>query len=264
MTERFILSMKYGRAFPADYVNVLYNASRKALKQPARFVCLTDDPAGLLSEIEVFPIPDPGLSPQDWFRPGVWPKVSLFDGAFHGLRGRALFIDLDMVIVQDLDAFFDMPGDIIGTNASVNWGKPAKVALQENDPPEFGSMIFAFDLGAHPHVADDFRADPKAIWTQFDLEQQYVHHALPHATFWPAGWVASFKCSLRRPIGVDLLLKPRKPGGNTKVLAFHGRPRPMDLIRGKPYFWDGFPHMGHGQVDWMLDYWVSNGGKLPP
>jgi hypothetical protein len=258
VTERFILCMKYGSAYPADYVNVLYNATRKALKRPARFVCLTDDATGLFPDIEVLPIPDLGLAAQDWFRPGVWPKVSLFDGAFHGLRGRALFIDLDMVVVNDLDAFFDYPGSVIGTNASPSWGKPE----QAGEAPEFGSMIFAFDIGAHPHLADDFRADPAAIWNRFRQEQQYVHHALPEATFWPQGWVASFKRSLRQPIGLDLVMGPRKPGGQTKVLAFHGRPRPIDLIRGKPFFWDRFPHMGHGQVPWMADYWTANGGRI--
>ena len=259
MTERFILSMKYGRAYPADYVNVLYNASRKAVTQPARFICLTDDATGFDPGIEVFPIPDIGLAPAEWFRPGVWPKVSLFDRQFHGLRGRALFIDLDMVIVSDLDAFFDQPGAVIGTNASPSWGKPGQAA----EPPEFGSMIFAFDLGAHPHVAEEFVADRQKVWQRFRQEQQYVHNQLPQASFWPSGWVASFKRSLRRPIGPDLFLEPKAPAPPMKVLAFHGRPRPMDLIRGKPYFWDRMPHMGHGQVKWMAEYWTSNGGQIP-
>lgn len=251
--------MKYGKAYPADYVNVLFNASRKALRKPARFICLTDDATGFDPAIEVLPIPDVGLRGDEWFRPGVWPKVGLFDGDFHGLRGRALFIDLDMVVVKDLDAFFEMPGAVIGTNASPGWG----TAQQANEASEFGSMIFAFDLGAQPHVADDFRADKQAVWSKFRQEQQYVHHALPHSLFWPQGWVASFKRSLRRPIGLDLLMPPAAPSGATKVLAFHGRPRPIDLIRGKPYFWDRFPHMGHGQVAWMAEYWTGNGGNIP-
>lgn len=259
MTARLIVCMKYGRAYPADYVNVLYNASRKALTRPARFVCLTDDATGLLPGIQTFPIPETGLAPEEWFRPGVWPKVSLFDRQFHGLRGRALFIDLDMVIVRDLDAFFDLPGTVIGTNASPSWGKPGQAA----EAPEFGSMIFAWNPGQHPEVAEDFRADKQAVWARFRQEQQYLHSRFPDAGFWPQGWVASFKRSLRRPIGLDLVLDPKAPSGETRVLAFHGRPRPIDLIRGKPYFWDRFPHMGHGRVRWMAEYWTSNGGTIP-
>lgn len=259
MTEYFIVCMKWGKAFGPDYVNVLYNACKTATKRPTRFICLTDNAAGLLAGVEALSIPDIGLKPNDWYRPGVWPKVALFDRAFHGLRGRALFVDLDMVIVQDLDAFFDQPGAVIGTNANPNWGKAAKPA----EGPEFGSMIFAFDLGGQPHVAENFQTDQEGWMQRFRQEQQYLHHALPQAAFWPDGWVSSFKRTLRQPIGLDLVLPPRQPGGSTKVVAFHGHPRPMDLIKGNPYFWDRFPHLGHSRVRWMADYWTINGGALP-
>lgn len=257
--DRFIICMKYGSAYPADYVNVLYNATKKALKNPARFICLTDDANGILPEVEIFPIPETGLTGKEWYRSGVWPKVSLFDGEFHGLRGRALFIDLDMVIVNDLDAFFELEGDVIGTNANASWGLPN----QDQTAPEFGSMIFSWNLGQHPEVADHFRANKEEVWAEIELEQAYVHSRLPGASFWPQGWVASFKRNLRQPVGLDLFLPPKQPDGDIKVLAFHGRPRPIDLIRGKPYFWDRFPHMGNGRVQWMADYWTANGGRMP-
>jgi hypothetical protein len=34
-------------------------------------------------------------------------------------------------------------------------------------------------------------------------------------------------------------------------------------LRPGPGFWDRFPHLGHGQVPWMADYWTENGGRLP-
>jgi hypothetical protein len=256
MNDRFIICMKYGRAYPADYVNVLHSASRAALRSPARFICLTDDAAGLAPGIEALPIPDLGLTPQEWFRPGVWPKIALFDGAIHGLRGRALFIDLDMVIARDLDAFFDQPGAIIGTDAGPGWGR-----RQGGLPPEFGSMIFAFDLGENADIADHFRADRAAVWAQHRQEQQYIHACRPDAAFWPEGWVVSFKRALRRPIGLDLILPPIAPPPGVKVVAFHGRPRPADLMRRGRHFWDRFPHMGNGPVPWMVDYWQRNGGR---
>lgn len=259
MTEDFVLCMKYGTRYPADYVNVLYNASRKALRRPTRFVCLTDDATGILPEVEVLPIPDIGLTKETFFRPGVWPKVSLYVADLHGLRGRALFIDLDMVIVGDLDAFFDHPGDVIGTNASPSWGK----GNQENESTEFGSMVFAYTIGSHPEIVTRFQAEREAVWQSFPTEQAFVHGCLPGVAFWPEAWVASFKRTLRQPIGLDLFLDPRTPAPPLKILSFHGKPRPIDLIRGRPYFWDRFPHMGHGRVEWMSDYWLENGGTLP-
>ena len=258
MTERFVICMKWGQAFGPDYVNVLYNACIKACRIPPRFLCLTDDSTGFLPGIEALPVPDIGLAPKDWYRPGVWPKIALFDGHFHGLRGRALFVDLDMVVVRDLDAFFEREGKVIGIDAGPGWGRDRATAA----PTEFGSGIFAYDIGAHPHVADDFRANREGIMGRFRREQLYVHEALPEAEFWPDDWVISFKRRLRRPMGIDLFLPPREPEKTTKVIAFHGQPRPIDLIRGRPYFWDRFPHLGCGRVGWMADYWTGNGGKI--
>jgi hypothetical protein len=48
-----------------------------------------------------------------------------------------------------------------------------------------------------------------------------------------------------------------------RVVAFHGRPRPADLLRKTAGFWDRFPHLGYGQVAWMARYWTENGGRLP-
>jgi hypothetical protein len=81
--------------------------------------------------------------------------------------------------------------------------------------------------------------------------------------FWPRGWVVSFKRHLRQPIGLDLFLPPRDPPKDARVVAFHGTPRPADLLRPGTARWDRLPHMGHGQVRWMADYWTANGGTLP-
>jgi hypothetical protein len=59
--NRVILTMKWGSLYSATYVNVLFNATPAKLAGQFRFVCMTDDPAGLVPEIEVFPIPEFGL-----------------------------------------------------------------------------------------------------------------------------------------------------------------------------------------------------------
>ena len=48
-----------------------------------------------------------------------------------------------------------------------------------------------------------------------------------------------------------------------KIIAFHGTPRPFDLVSPKAGFWDRPPHMGRGQVAWVYDYWVKYGGIVP-
>jgi hypothetical protein len=254
-TERFVCCLKYGTRYPADYVNVLYNATRKAMRGPFRFLCLTDRPEGLLPGIEALPIPDVGLLPHEWFVGGIWPKLGIYDRHFHGLNGRAVFIDLDMVVLRDIDAFFDMPGAYLGIDGGPRWGRPGSTARQE-----LCSALIAYDIGTLGALADKFRAEKAAIMARFRTEQAYTEAELGHIGYWPEGWVISFKRSLRQPLLLDLVREPKRPPATAKVLAFHGTPRPADLIGQGKTFWDRFPHLGHGPVSWMTDYWRDNGG----
>ena len=96
-----ILCMKWGSAFDAEYVNTLFNAVQGNITIAHDFVCITDDRSGLADEIYTLPIPDIGLSDEQIKLPGVWRKLSLFhpEVAALGLGRRALFIDLDMMIM---------------------------------------------------------------------------------------------------------------------------------------------------------------------
>ncbi|WP_136645705.1 hypothetical protein [Tabrizicola sp. YIM 78059] len=95
----------------------------------------------------------------------------------------------------------------------------------------------------------------------YRTEQAYTEAMLDEIDFWPDDWVISFKRTLRQPLGLDLFLEPKQPPATAKVLAFHGKPRPADLIAPKSLFWDRFPHLGHGPVSWMVDYWREHGGR---
>jgi hypothetical protein len=257
--DRTVLCMKWGTLYPADYVNVLFNACRSHLSGPFRFVCLTDDARGFSPGIEARQIPDIGCTPAMW-RYGAWPKISVFARDLLGLSGRALFIDMDTVICGPLDRFFDHAAPFIGIDTGENWrprGRPGgpKALL--------GTGVFAFDIGAQAQILRRFQADPEAAFATCDIEQVWVQNHATSIDYWPQGWVISFKRWLRRPVGLDFFLPPRTPPTNAGMVAFHGDPRPIALLRSGSHRWDSLPHLGHGQVAWMRDYWMTNGGALP-
>ena len=258
--DRIVLCMKWGTLFPPDYVNVLYNACRGAVSGDFRFVCLTDDAKGFDDGIEPFPIPDIGLEPDEWYTTGVWPKLALYVADLHGLTGRCLFIDLDMVVLRGLDAMFDHNGTFVGIDVGEGW-RPGREGRRE---PELGTGVFAFNLGQQTQILDAFQSDKQTAMARFQNEQDFVAAHADGLEFWPHDWVLSFKRYLRRPIGLDLILAPKTPPDNAKIIAFHGDPRPIALVPERPGFWDRFPHMGHGQVGWVRDYWIKHGGRMPP
>lgn len=256
--DRVVLCMKWGPLYGPDYVNVLYNATRAHLTGSYRFVCLTDDPSGFVSGIESFPIPDIGCTPNMW-RHGAWPKLSVFAQDLYGLTGRALFIDMDTIICGPLDRFFDDPAPLIGIDTGPGWHPGGK---QGGSDAELGTGVFAFNLGQQSQILDRFRAAPEQAFESCDIEQVWVQKQATSVAYWPEGWVISFKRWLRQPIGLDLFLPPKAPPPSAGMVAFHGDPRPITLVRPGRAKWDKFPHLGHGQVAWMRDYWLRNGGRI--
>lgn len=256
--ERIVLCMKWGTLYSADYVNVLYNAVRAHLQGDFRFVCLTEDTNGIASEIETYPIPDIGLEEGHW-KAGAWPKLSVFLGDLYGLQGRALFIDLDTIIAGSLDDMFNMKGSLIAIDFSP-W--------RHNDGiRRTGTGIFAFDIGRSGQVLENFQSDMLGHIECYDNEQNFLHTefekiGLGAIEYWPEHWLRSFKSHLRQPLFLDRIWGPKPPKDEVKIVCFHGRPRPIDLIRPPAGNWDVFPHYGRGKVDWMVDYWTRYGGAL--
>jgi hypothetical protein len=190
---------------------------------------------------------------------GQWQKLAIYQADLYGFTGRALYIDLDMVICGSLDAFFEHPAPFVTTDMGTDW-RPNPTGRGTVEP---GTCLFAFNLGQETQILDRFLADPQAAVDACTIEQAWVGQEASSMDFWPRGWVISFKRHLRQPIGLDLFMAPKRPPADARVLAFHGAPRPADLLRPGRGLWDTPPHMGHGQVRWMVDYWVQNGGRLP-
>lgn len=250
--ERVILCMKWGTLYSAAYVNVLYRACRANMTGDFRFVCMTDDKDGIEAPVECYDIPEMELTDFQWYK-GGWPKLNAFAADLYGLTGQALFIDLDTIICGPLDDLFAQGKDIWVLDTSKNWQDPNAGAT-----PLAGTGLFSFTLGAHPYILDDFVADPMDAERKYRIEQIYLEAKSPDLKFWPSEYVLSFKYHLRRPIGVGMVLPPKAPPASARAIAFHGEPRPIDLVR--PGWWGIAPNIGRGGVTWAKDYWFGHGG----
>ena len=160
-----------------------------------------------------------------------------------------------MVITGSLDAFFKYkPGKIVAVDAGRNWKFGG-----DSEPSEAGTMIFKFDLQKHSDILTTFLDDVDGAVNRTRIEQAYLQDVYPDIAFWPKDWVIGFKYHLRQPVLRGLFLQPDTPKYPNKVLAFHGEPRPIDLVNGG--LWGIGPHWGLGRVKWMVDYWRCHGGE---
>lgn len=214
--------MKWGSKYGPEYVNRLHAMVRRHLRSAFRFVCLTDDPRGISPDVHCLPIPSLDLPP------GIpergWTKLVTFSADLHGLHGTALFLDLDVVIVGSLDAFFEYPGEFLIIH---DYKRPWRVTGN--------SSVYRFELGSHPDVLAHFRAHNAQVRADFRNEQAYLSdfmHRQGRLAYWPAGWCPSFKYHSIPAWPSNYWRVPFVPDG-ARIVIFHGECNPPDALAGR-------------------------------
>ena len=219
---RVVLCMKWGTKYGPEYVNRLYAMVRRHLGGSFRFVCLTDDARGVREEVQCLPIPSLALPP------GIpergWTKLTTFEADLHGLRGTALFLDLDVVIVADITPFFEEPGEFLIIH---DWKRPWRITGN--------SSVYRFELGAHADVLAEFRATQEAVRARLRNEQAFlseVMHRQGRLRYWPQAWCASYKYHCIPPWPTNYWREPVQPA-DARIIVFHGEVNPPDAIAGR-------------------------------
>lgn len=177
--------------FSARYVVRLRNMVTQHLDRPHRFVCLTDRTRAL-PEIETVGIP--------WANTlkGWWAKVELFrPGRF---AGRVLYLDLDTLVVDVLDAIVDYPAPAAFVpDAGTFQGKEGKAVVKR-----FNSSVMVWDAGTldglharwTPSVA-------QRLWG----DQDWAGEQVPDAATLPLEWFPRLsQCQDGPPAGAKVVL----------------------------------------------------------
>lgn len=294
MKKNVVACMRWGNDFPADYVNVLYSAMRKNLTKPFDFVCLTTDAQGFHPDVKVMEIPDMGLPESAWRR-GAWPKISILKQELFPNGTKVLFVDLDSMIVGRMDEFLEFESGFHAIGKSTWRSLPAskpklfwkikaglralkKRGVKNSDSDHsyvdvsekfdsdkktiqgntMGTGIFGYIAGAHTEIYEELVRDVPLALRAFVNEQHFIEHHLDEWTPWRAGAVSSFKYDLRRPILVDIFLRPPSPPVSSPLLAFHGHPRPLDLVTRRVSRSRELPHVWFGPIPWFVEYWTAH------
>ena len=241
--ENNVICVKWGKKFSADYVNNLYRMVGRHLSQPYRFVCLTDDKDGIVEGVETIDLPVKDLE-------FCWSKLNVFSENLLDLNGVALFLDLDVIVVDSLEPFFEYAGDEAFVGAR-EWYPSSGLPL------EFLGAIFRFRVGELGFVLDDFvryrsegRLRQQNKWDEylggmhkitftdsktgrfFRGDQVWISERVGRIgarRVFPAEWCPSYKfhCGSGIPDGA-------------RVILFHGYPKPHELSdTGLLHYWKG-------------------------
>lgn len=246
-----VICMKWGDRYGPMWVNRLYGMVVRNTNWHVRFVCFTDDAAGIRPEVECQPLPE---FDYDRSLGKYWPKLGMMQPAVGGLDGMTLFLDLDLVIIDSLDPFFEIEGRFL--------------IVKEWKDPHLGygnSSVVRFFVGHESEVIDRFHATPaEDIRTVYDSkEQNFLTKAVYEASFWPEDWCVPFPIAcLPRNRLVRFFARP-KPPPDGKILVFYGSITPASALRGEH---ERNKRVGTGfsfrptkrrfrPADWLTDYW---------
>jgi alpha-N-acetylglucosamine transferase len=170
-----------------------------------------------------------------------WTKLTTFSKELHDLSGPALFLDLDILILDSLDEFFKIPGDVI------------IVREHHRQHGKGNSSIYRFNIGSHPDVFTNFISNYEFNIRKYRNEQTYLSDYLTNKgvlSYWPETWIRNFKRHCMHSFPKSLFIPPTLPA-NARALIFHGHPNPEEAIVGKTGKWYRFAH----PAKWILDYW---------
>lgn len=255
-----ILCMRWGHKFGPEYVHHLHAGVKKHLSHPFRFVCFTDAPGEVPAGVEAYPLPkfDLPAGEQDL----VWRKLALFKSPLFDLKGPALFLDLDVVIVGNLDPFIERPGpfhiirdDDLALPKPGRWLNPRRARQLARIG---NSSVVRFEIGANGDIAEQYLADPAKVMAstpnrreqEFLTEQMAARGQLQH---WPKGWCVSFKNHCVPLFAASYWRNPHPPA-DARIVVFAGKLKIPEAIDGGGGSW----YRRIGPSPWLKKAWSIN------
>lgn len=234
-----IACVKWGDKYSIDYVNRLYNAVKRNLTIPFKFVCFTEDAKGLDPAIVIqalsnsLPITTPRF--QGW-----WYKLELFRKN-NGLEGRVFYIDLDTVIVGNIDKIANTPDSdgFIVLRDFYRGYRPNQAITSE-----MGSGLMAWTANKHTHLWDEFIKNAAQIMTTTGGgDQIWIQKKQPTRKYWQdlfPNQVISYKVHCCPGNSRNNWFTPQPLSKNSRVVCFHGPPRPHEVFN---------------KQEWMQKHW---------
>lgn len=243
---RYIICMKWGTKYGAEFVNRLYHMVSRHLTLDFQMVCLTDDDTDIHPNVQCFPIPELNL-PANLPERG-WKKLTTFKPELYGLKGVALFLDIDIVIVDNIDCFFTYQAAHEDSVVIIrDWKKPWRMIGN--------SSVYRFKVGmnTYPDLLANFERNFETIRQEVRHEQAYLSNYLRehhHLEYWDKSWCVSFKYQCMAPPLLNVIQPPTLPTG-AKIVIFHGEINPPDAITGGGGKW----YRRVLPSPWLIDHW---------
>lgn len=196
--NRYIVCLKQGTGYTAEYVNNLYRSVNRNCTLDFTFVCVTDDKAGISQDIKIINIPET-VNGVEWSSavPGCWGKPYLFSQDLP-LSGTILYFDLDIVLAGNIDKLFTYhPGQ---------WCTIHDYSPQRARMKRMNSSVMRFPTGKMSYIWKNLLEDldniKKRLHGGGKEDQAWIDEqtlaSSDSATMFPDEWCMSWKFNIRK------------------------------------------------------------------
>jgi len=218
-----VLCVRFGNKYGKEYVERLRNMVSRHITVPYEFACLTDDRHPIEGVRTVY-------QPNANYQKGWWHKVHMFDPNLP-LAGRILYLDLDVVICDNIDKLAEYKTDcFIGIHDFNRKFYPSWQYLN--------SSVLAWNHGSENYIWNKFKEKPSDA-QRLQGDQDWIWKlAKDRVKFWPKDWIMSYKWEIRSKEELIMnngrrLFKTVRDDieipANCCVAVFHGEPNPLDV-----------------------------------
>lgn len=223
-----VVTIKWGQKYSSKDVSQLYQSIKRNTSFDISFFCFTDDPNGLDESIITLPLPSIHILPEH--KQYIYLKeAGLCENNLGNLENqRVFFFDIDVVIVGNLDGLFSFPkeDEFVIIN---DWNTKGNHVGQ--------ASLYSWIVGKLGYIKDEYEQKPHEIIQEFGTaSQEYLSNRVIQKygklIFWPKEWCVSFKQHCLPPWYLRYFKAPICPKGS-KVIAFHGDPKPNNALQGK-------------------------------
>jgi hypothetical protein len=226
--KNYVVCLKWGTKYSAEYVNKLYNMVQRNLTVDYEFVCFTENAEGIDKHITIKPLPQLPVT-------GWWFKPWFFSNELP-IQGTLLYLDLDLIVFKNIDKFFqyepnkdfliirDFNRHVRGTWDRVN------------------SSVFRLKIGSKLSEYHDFVQHRTNYVKRFQGDQDWMYRHCKPYDYWPDEWAQSYKWEMRGREHLTVVNGVRnfKEAGvpviksNTSIAVFHGKPDIHDAVDSWP------------------------------
>ena len=220
-----IICVHVGNAYSESYVEKLYNSCCRNTSIPFLFTVLTENSDYNIKQenfrtIKVIPYNFVNARTLWWYKMQAFrPDVAI--------EGQNLLLDIDQVIVNSLDKFFNYAKDdfVIIQDFNRQWNKNYNRS---------NSSVVKFTKSIATSIYDKWLMHPADYVRKYRGDQDWFDDEVADKTKWPYEWIKSWKWEVYK--GGQIKNNSTQYSKDVTVieddcsiLSFHGKPKPHDV-----------------------------------